>query len=143
MGLQMIFERVFYSLHDARTPLKANIIIFILSIGLYFSSFLPEVAFYGVFAADMTASWMTLLYYISRLRKTGKVSLKNSGLFGKAVIFFTISLAAGAFIYPLHRFVYQPMQNPLLSLCIAASEFFLFALFYYIITRILKMDLKR
>ncbi len=143
MALVMIFERVFYSLNDAKTPLRANFIIFILSVGLYFSSFLPEIAFYGVFAADMIASWMTLLYYLFSLKRKKRFNLGNYGLTGRTAILFLISFAATALIYPLHRFVYRPMQNALLSLCLAAAELLLYAVFYYIISSKLKMDLRR
>jgi putative peptidoglycan lipid II flippase len=143
MAAAMIFERVFYSLHDARTPLKASIIVFFLSIGLYFSSFLPKIAFYGVFAADMTASWVTILYYIMRLRKTGKVNLKNMGLISRTFSFVAFSLISSLIIYPLHRFVYQTIHDAFLAMCIAVLEFVIYAFFYYILTRFFKMDLKR
>ncbi len=143
MAMAMIFERIFYSLHDARTPLWANIIVFFLSIGLYFSSFLPRIAFYGVFAADMTASWMTVIYYIIKLKKTGRVNLKNTGLISRAFYFIAFSAVSSLTVYPLHKLVYQHEQQALLSLCLAGLEFVIYGFSYYILTRIFKMDLKR
>jgi putative peptidoglycan lipid II flippase len=143
MALIMIFDRVFYSLHDAKTPFLANSIIFILSAGLYFTTFIPGVGYYGVFGADMTASWMTLVYYLLSLRKNSLVNLKKAGLFVKALVLITVSLAAGALVYPLHKFVYLQIHGALYALSLAAAEFLLFGLFYYIITRTLKMDLKQ
>ncbi len=143
MGCALILDKIFYSLHDAGTPLRANIIIFVMSFGLYFSSFLPGIAFYGVFAADMIASWMMLLYYVFKLKKSGKINIKNSGLFTKTAVLIVLSLIACGAVYPLHRFIYLGVQNALPALCIAALEFALFGTFYYILTRIFRMDLKR
>lgn len=143
MGAVIIFEKVFYSLHDAKTPLRANIIIFILSFGIYFTTFIPSIGYFGVFIADTIAAWMTLAFYAISLNKKLNLGPVFKGLLYKLLFLIVFSAIASAAIYPFHQNVYLHAQTPLQALAFAASEFGIFSALYYIITKIFRMDLKK
>ena len=143
MGATVIFEKIYYSLHDAKTPLRANIMVFIFSFAFYFSSFIPGIGFYGVFLADMIAAWMTFVYYMISLRKTIDFHsiLKDIGL--KPLYFLIFSLAGAGIIYPFYYFIYKKGGHPILCIAEAGLLFAVFGGIYYLLSRIFRLELKR
>jgi len=140
MGATVIFEKIFYSLHDAKTPLKANVIVFLWSFIFYFSAFIPQVGIYGIFIADTIGAWLTYIYYRVIMNKKEKLQTKFSG---KILILCGISLLSVAITYPFYHFIYLRKYYSLISMSIAAIQLFLFSIIYYILTKWLKMELKR
>ncbi len=140
MSCTVIFERIFYSIHNAKIPLRANIVVFIFSFVFYFSSLIPSIGFYGVFLGDVIASWMIFVFYLIQLRKIIKVRPLYKKLSLKIIEFFLISVIAVSIIYPYHRHVYLSALKPFTAILYGCLEFVLFSGIYYILTSIFKLD---
>lgn len=143
MACIVLFERIFYSTHDAKTPLRANIIVFIFSFGLYFSSFIPQVGYLGVFIADMIAAWMTFAYYSFRLKKIINLKALGRDLLPKAGLYFLFSVIAVMAIFPFHRFVYMTDRGAVVSILLAMAEFGIFSAVYFLLTTVFRVGLRK
>jgi len=144
MGCTVLFEKLFYSRHDAKTPLFANIVVFIISFSLYFSALIPSISFYGVFIADTIAAWMTLIYYLYFLNKASiKINYFKSKFLKKIVALILLSFVSAALILPFHIYVYLKNWHPFISFSLAGIELALFGGIYYILSRIFGLELKR
>ncbi|MEJ5285432.1 MAG: murein biosynthesis integral membrane protein MurJ [Brevinematales bacterium] len=140
MGVTVIYEKIYYSIHDAKTPFKANVIVFLWSFVFYFSAFFPQIGMFGIFAADSISIWLTFFYYYFKLKK---MNIYHSEHTGKIFILFLISLLAGIIVFPFYYYFYNLPSYPLVFMLKAVVQFCLFSFFYYIFTRIFKLDIKR
>ncbi len=141
MGATVIYEKIYYSLHDAKTPFKINVIIFLWSFIFYFSAFLPVLGMYGIFIADTVGIWLTYFYYNIKLKKT--LEIKENKIIKKLVYLLLIAIVSNLFTYPLYYYFYRNLSHPLISIFKALLQFVVFSSIYYILTRIFKLDVKR
>lgn len=143
MACIVLFERIFYSTHDAKTPLRANTVVFIFSFALYFSSFIPQIGFLGVFLADMIAAWMTFVYYYIKLKKLTDIRALRKDLLPRILLYLLFSAVSAAAVLPFHRLVYIKDYAPLTAILLGALEFCLFAAVFYALTKLFKVGLKK
>lgn len=143
MACVILFERIFYSAQNARTPLAANAVVFISSFGLYFLCLIPSVGYLGVFIGDLVASWMTFAFYVWRMEKLSPRSGLWRVLMPGMVVQAAVAGAGVAVIHPFHRYVYSAVTSPAPAMLTGAAEFGLFALFYFVLTRLLGFGANR
>jgi putative peptidoglycan lipid II flippase len=143
MGCIVIFEKIYYSIHDAKTLLAASLIVFLLSFGLYFISFIPRIGLFGVIIADTIVSWVTLIYYYSKLqRRMGTRSVAGPLVF-KILLLILFAFLSSAAIYPVHKYLYLPAKIPIIALLTGGLEFAVFTGIYYTLTILFGLRLKR
>ncbi len=140
MGITVIYEKIFYSMHDAKTPFKANVIVFLWSFVFYFSAFFPKIGMYGIFVTDSIATWLTFIYYFIRIRK---LKLYHNENFLNTIFLLIIAIVSSFLVMPFYHFIYLKIDYSLIFIIKAGIQFFLFGFFYYIITKIFKLDLKK
>lgn len=143
IALNVIFAKIFYSRHDAKTPLIANIILVGVSCGMYFLSKVPQLGIRGMAIADASAASITAIFYLARLRKITKLGELFKSLIGKLIKITIVSGISGVAIWLLYKHIYLNTNDPLLSLLYGGGAFLLFAGLYYGIGRVFKLELKR
>ncbi|MGC8765580.1 MAG: murein biosynthesis integral membrane protein MurJ [Brevinematia bacterium] len=141
MSTTVIYEKIYYSLHDAKTPFKVNVIIFLWSFIFYFSTFIPQLGMYGIFLADTIGVWLTYFYYNIKLRKT--LEIKRMEVTPKLVFLFVLSGVSFILTYPFYYYFYHSLSYPLISILKAGVQLVIFSLIYYILTKLFKLEIKR
>lgn len=143
MACIVLFERIFYSTHDAKTPLRANAIVFIFSFGFYFTSLIPQVGFLGVFIADVIAAWMTFAYYYTKLKKLVDLRALRDHILPRIITYLLITAVSVGATWPFHRFVYLKDWAPVTAILLGAAEFLIFGGVFCSLTVIFKVGLKK
>lgn len=134
MSCVYLFERVFYAAHDARTPLLANILTVVLSLGLYFLSFIPALGFSGILLAEAAAAWAVFFFYlIFRLKHVVPPSQVFRPLVPRLVLLTGASLLGVLAAGPVHKYLYLKAQTAWTSIFSAALEFGIFAAVYTVL----------
>ena len=144
MAFISIFERIFYSVKDVKTPLKANIITIFICFGLYFLSLIPSIGLQGIIIAEISASWIVFFYYLLfQLKKIVEIRKIVLSISRNTVIIIILSVISILAVYPFHTYIYKTSEKAYLSLLTGASEFLLFAGAYFLSTKLFKVELKR
>lgn len=139
MACTILLERVFYAVRDAKTPLIANIAIFVTSFGIYFTSFIPSVGFYGVLLGDVAAAWMTLVFYGFRMRKVVDFKPLVKRLTPKLAFQLAASGIAALGVYFFHTRIYLHPHSAIVALGLGAAEVGIFSLIYFALALIFRM----
>ena len=142
MSLSVVFEKIFYSLHDARTPLKASLLTIFTTGGLYFLAFVPSVGLMGVIWAETISSYFVVLYYLVKLYKNGIGKGVWNKVLKKAAFYFLFSLLTSFLLYKLYTFFLGNVKAGFLYIVFSFGIFLLFVFFYYFLTRIFKVGIK-
>ncbi len=143
MALNITLARVFYSVHDARTPLYINILLLIGSTALYELSRIKGWGLNGIIWADVIAGWLTSSYYMLRLKKMIPLKPVLLHFLGRLLLFGLIAGGAIGILFLFIHFIYTPVTNTLLKLLLGGSSFILFTGLYFGATQLLKVGYKR
>jgi putative peptidoglycan lipid II flippase len=143
MSLNVIFAKISYSMSDAKTPLITNIVLLVTGTGLYFLSWIPSIGVSGIAIADISASWITVFFYIWRLWPVFKSKAVLDGIGAGILKSVLASVIASAAVYPLYRFVYQTDMSVIPAIGLAFGMTALFGGGYFLIGKLIKWEIHR
>ncbi|URA10193.1 murein biosynthesis integral membrane protein MurJ [Thermospira aquatica] len=143
MSVAVVFEKIFYATHDAKTPLRSNLLTLFLTGGLYFLSFLPALGVKGVILAETISSYVVMLYYFKGLRggMVEKRVWKTVG--GKTLVWFVFSLVVGFGVTWVYRRLESLVPVGIGYILFAGVVFAVFMGMYYLLTKIFRVEFYR
>jgi putative peptidoglycan lipid II flippase len=144
MSFIIIFERIFYSMHDAKTPLIANLLTVVSCLGLYFLVYVPSLGFNGFIIAEAVSSWLAFFYYVFlRLPKAADMGTLLGAMGGRFVAAAVCAGVSAAAVFPLHRMFYVKAASALPAFATGCGEFAVFAGIYFGLTTLFRAGLPR
>ncbi|MFN3660538.1 MAG: lipid II flippase MurJ, partial [Brevinematales bacterium] len=136
MSAAVVFEKIFYATHDARTPLRSSLLTLFLCGGLYFLAFIPALGVKGVILAETISSYVVMVYYLVRIKR-GLVERRVwKKVAGRGVFWLGLSVGLGW----LGRLGYdwlEPMVGKgWLYIFLSGGLFVVFVVLYYLLTEL-------
>lgn len=144
MSFIIIFERIFYSLHDAKTPLVANLLTVAASLGLYFLVYVPSVGFSGFIIAEAVSAWLAFFYYVFlRLPKVADMGVLVGGLSRRFLTSAAVAAVSALLVAPLHSMFYLKAAPALPAFALGCVEAAAFGAVYFALTTLFRAGLPK
>jgi len=143
MSAAVVFEKIFYALHDARTPFRSSILTLVVTGGLYFVAFLPQVGVLGVIAAETVSSYVVIVYYFARLRSEMIDPSLWKRLIRRGVVWMLLSVVVAGVVWLGYRRVVEFVKPGWMYIGLSGCVFVVFMGLYYLLTRMLKVEFYR
>jgi len=143
MSAAVIYEKIFYAIHDARTPFRSSLLTLVLTGGLYFLAFVPSLGVNGVIIAETVSSYVVMGYYALRLRG-GIVDERIWGrIVARGVIWLGIASLLGGLGWWVHGRLEPMIPSGWAYIAFVGALFVFFMGLYYLCTKMLRVEFHR
>ncbi len=142
-AINIALSKIFYSVHDAKTPLILNILTLGASVGLYQWSRFRGWGIEGIIWADTIVAWIAMAGFFIRLFTLVKAKAVMPVFFKRLLIYTLISGLAIAALYPVYHYLYLGLESTLLKLVLGSSLILGFIAIYFGLSQLFKVGYKK
>ncbi|MCX7881683.1 MAG: polysaccharide biosynthesis C-terminal domain-containing protein [Brevinematales bacterium] len=143
MSAAVVFEKIFYATHDARTPLRSSILTLVLTGGLYFLAFLPMFGVKGVIIAETVSSYVVMGYYMASLKREVFSPMVWWRIGWRAGVWLGVSVLLGLLGKRIYQWGMLFVPEGWGYLFFAAGIFGIFMGLYVVCTKIFRVEFHR
>lgn len=143
MSAAVVFEKIFYATHDAKTPLRSSLLTLLLCGGLYFLAFVPTLGVKGVIIAETVSSYVVMVYYFLRMERSLVEGKVWRNVFWRGMVWTGISLVLGGVVRDGYTRLEGIVGKGWIYMFLAGGVFVVFMGLYYLFTKLFRVGFHR